>query len=100
MSIEDRSLPIPDEVLAQNDPEKAIEFIRAWWDGDQPRMTIRPVFSEPAAVGSLLAELSWHFSNAYADKHGLNQAEAFEAIRKAWVDAHARADAARAGGSQ
>ena len=55
MSIEDQSLPIPDEVLAQNDPEKAIEFIRAWWDGGQPRMTIRPVFSEPSAVGSLLA---------------------------------------------
>ena len=100
MSIEDQSLPIPAEGLAQNDPEKAIEFIRAWWDGGQPRMTIRPVFSEPSAVGSLLAELSWHFSNAYADKHGLDQAQTFEAIRKGWVDAHARADAARAGGSQ
>ena len=100
MSAQDHALPIPDEVLALTDPDKAIEFIRAWWDGGQPRMVIRPVFDEPAAMGKLLAELSWHFSNAYAAKHGLDQAQAFEAIRKGWIDAHARADAARAGGSQ
>ncbi|MFN4297916.1 MAG: DUF5076 domain-containing protein [Brevundimonas sp.] len=100
MSVQDQALPIPDEVLALEDPGKAIEFIRAWWDGGQPRMVIRPVFDEPAAIGKLLAELSWHFSNAYAGKYGLDQAEAFAAIRTAWGEAHERADAARSGGSQ
>lgn len=100
MSIQDQALPIPDEVLALEDTEDAIEFIRAWWDGGQPRMMIRPAFSNPEVVGNILAELSWHFSNAYAQKHGLDQTQTFQAIRTAWSDAHARADAARSGGSQ
>ena len=100
MSVQNNALPIPDEVLAQSDPDATIEFIRAWWDGGRPRMIIRPVFRDPAAIGGVLAELSWHFSNAYAEKHGLDQAETFAAIRAAWSDAHARGDTARSGGSQ
>ena len=100
MSVQDQARPIPDEVLAQTDPDKAVEFIRAWWDDGQPRMVIRPVFEKPDAVGTLLAELSWHFSNAYAQKYGLDQAETFKAIRAAWDDAHVQADAERSGGSQ
>lgn len=98
MSIENEALPIPEEVIAN--PERSTELIRVWWNDRLPRMIIRPAMQDPAAIGDILAELAWHFSNAYAEKHGMDQAETYKTICDAWTAAHAHAEATRSGDSQ
>jgi len=94
MSLEDKALGIPDE-LEKLDPEKVTELARIWWGETTPYMNIRPALQDPRFIGTMLAECAWHFSRAYAQMRGLDQAEAFKSIRDAWDEAHARAAASR-----
>jgi hypothetical protein len=61
--------------------------MRVWWNVDHPAMIIRPVHQDPAVVGALLAELAWHFSNAYAEKRGLAREETLAAIQGGFGEA-------------
>jgi hypothetical protein len=99
MSLEDKALSIPED-LAALDPEKVTELARIWWGENTPYMNIRPALNEPRFVGTMLAECAWHFSQAYAQMRGLDQAEAFKSICDAWDEAHARAAASRKETSQ
>ena len=87
--LEERALPIPEGINAPED--QVLELIRVWWNGNAPLMNIRPALQEPANVGVVLAELAWHFSHAYAQHHGMDQAKAFEEINESWTRAHAQA---------
>ena len=91
MTVEDRALSIPDDVRANEASDQMTEIARIWWNVDHPSMIIRPALNHPGAVGAVLAELAWHFSQAYAEKTGRPQDEVFEVICKAWTDAHERA---------
>lgn len=93
MSLQDRALPIPQEIEAAPDNEAATEMARVWWDGSRPKMVIRPMLKNPEAVGVLLAEMSWHFSNVYARAYNVSQPEAMKAIQNGWTSAQARAAA-------
>ena len=84
-------LPIPDEVSAEGG-DTVLELARVWWNGDQPAMMIRPALTNPELMGAVLAELSWHFSRAYAGSHGLDQAGSLKSIVKGWNEAHVRAE--------
>lgn len=88
-ALEERALPIPENLDAPED--QVLELIRVWWNGTGPAMNIRPALQEPANVGVVLAELAWHFSHAYAEKHGMDQAKAFQDISDSWTRAHERA---------
>lgn len=94
-ALEQRALPIPDGLDAPED--QVIELARVWWNGNGPLMNIRPALAEPGAVGVVLAELAWHYSHAYAQHRGLDQATAFKAICDSWSAAHARAAASAEG---
>lgn len=89
--LEQRALPVPEGLNAPED--QVLELIRVWWNGTGPVMNIRPALQEPGNVGVVLAELAWHFSHAYAEHHGFDQAEAFKAIGQSWDRAHAQAAA-------
>lgn len=39
-------------------------------------------------IGLIIADLAWHFSNAYAANGKFAQEEAFERIVKGWDDGH------------
>ena len=83
-------------------PEKdqIIELARVWWNGTGPIMNIRPALAEPGNIGVVLAELAWHYSHAYAEHHGFDQAVAFKAICDSWDAAHAKAQAANTESAQ
>ena len=88
-ALEQRSLPIPEGLDAPED--QIIELARVWWNGTGPIMNIRPALAEPGNIGVVLAELAWHYSHAYAEHHGFDQAVAFKAICDSWDAAHAKA---------
>ncbi|MEG1451894.1 DUF5076 domain-containing protein [Brevundimonas sp.] len=89
--LEQRALPIPDNLNTGSD--QVLELARIWWNENGASMNIRPALREPAHMGTVLAELAWHFSNAYTEHHGLDQAAAFADILKGWEEAHAKASA-------
>ena len=97
MSDDPRALPLPDNLKTAD--AQVTELARVWWNDDRPAMIIRPALQDPALMGGLLAELAWHFSAAYAEKHGLDQGEALVKIREGWTDGSGRFDAAKAEGS-
>jgi len=88
-ALEERALPIPEGLNAPDD--QILELVRVWWNGTGPVMNIRPALQEPANIGVVLAELAWHFSHAYAEHHGFDQAKAFQDINDSWNRAHAQA---------
>lgn len=90
---EQRALAIPPAIAnAETLAPEAHELIRAWWDGRQPRMMIRTTFDDPANVGTLLAELAWHFSEAYAQRLGKDREAILAEIVRTWGEQQARFD--------
>jgi len=89
------TLPIPEEIPAEGG-DGVTELARIWWNGNQPAMMIRPALNDPELMGGVLAELSWHFSRAYAGSHGMDQAETLKSIVKGWTQAHIRAEGLKA----
>lgn len=87
LTIDTQSLPIPEEVLGQP-LERVAELARVWWSDNQPQMMIRPAAEDPMLIGLIIADLAWHFSNAYAANGKFAQEEAFERIVKGWDDGH------------
>ncbi|MBA4803202.1 MAG: DUF5076 domain-containing protein [Brevundimonas sp.] len=85
MSIENQSLPIPDEVLLEEETEVA-ELARVWWCRNRPQMTIRPAARDPRLIGLILAELAWNYSNAYERAVGMDPEKAFSDILAGWQD--------------
>jgi hypothetical protein len=81
------ALPIPDEISA-NGGDNVTELARVWWNGERPAMIIRPALTNPEMMGAVLAELSLHFSRAYAEVHRMDEAGALDAILKGWSEAH------------
>jgi hypothetical protein len=81
-----RALPLPAAIAQATElaPE-AHELIRAWWDGERTRMMIRTTFDDPSRVGILLADLSWHFANGYANRLGLDREAVLADIRERWT---------------
>ena len=88
MSLEDKALPIPPQVVDQEND--VWELLRVWWSVDRPQMILRPIMVEERLVGSVLAEAAWHFSRAYAERAGKDQEEVLDIIRKEWDAAHER----------
>jgi len=88
--LSERELPIPDGVV-DSESVNTTELVRIWWQDDGPKMIIRPALREPKVVAAMLAELAFHFSRAFEDRAGIPQAEALEAIKAGWTDAHAHA---------
>ena len=82
--LEERALPIPPDLEAMAVSEFTQELVRAWWDGEQIRNVVRPAFNDYHVVGAMLAELSYHFSNAYAMQNGLDRREVLAGIRQRW----------------
>jgi hypothetical protein len=70
-------LTTPDSVVA--DPE-AIEIIRIWWSKNEPVMSVKPAFNNPAQFGELLAIAARHMAYGYAVRHGHNEKEAYNRI--------------------
>ncbi|WP_420469619.1 DUF5076 domain-containing protein [Brevundimonas sp. FT23042] len=70
-------LSVPDSIAA--DPE-AIEVIRMWWSKNEPVMSVKPAFNDPAQFGQLLAVAARHMAYGYAVRHGHNQKEAYNRI--------------------
>lgn len=99
LTIETQSLPIPEEVF--NHPlDRVAELARVWWSNDQPQMMIRPAAQDPMLIGIILADLAWHFSNAYAAGSKLDQKEAFDRILAGWDDGHRLRTEEQSGGAQ
>ncbi|WP_291840417.1 DUF5076 domain-containing protein [Brevundimonas sp.] len=73
----DFQLTTPDSIAA--DPE-AIEIIRMWWSKNQPVMSVKPAFNNPAQFGELLAIAARHMAYGYAVRHGHNEKEAYNRI--------------------
>jgi hypothetical protein len=90
MKLQDRALSIPEE-LTDAQAMQAVELARIWWGDASSHMTIRPALTNPGHTGAVLAEAAWHFSNAYAAQHDMDQAKAFAAILDGWTRAHAQA---------
>ncbi|RZI98029.1 MAG: DUF5076 domain-containing protein [Brevundimonas sp.] len=83
------ALPLPEGL--QSEPADAVtEIIRVWWNETQPAMIIRPALRDPATVGTVLAELAWHFSNAYAETKSMPREETLAAIRAGFDEAMRR----------
>lgn len=99
MKLQDRALSIPVE-LTDAQAEQAFELARIWWADAASHMTIRPALTNPGHMGAVLAECAWHFSNAYAAQHGMDQKKAFEAILDGWARAHEQAAAQSEGAAQ
>lgn len=83
------TLPIPDEISAEGG-DNVTELARVWWNGEQPAMIIRPALTSPEMMGAVLAELSLHFSRAYAEIHRMDETTSMAALLKGWSEAHSR----------
>ena len=70
-------LTTPDSVVA--DPE-AVEIIRMWWSKNEPVMSVKPAFNNPAQFGEMLAIAARHMAHGYAVRHGHNEKEAYNRI--------------------
>ena len=71
---EEHQLKTPDSVAA--DPE-AIEILRMWWSKQEPVMSIKPAFSDPAMFGRMLAYAATHMAHGYKVRHGLDERMAY-----------------------
>ncbi|WOB77478.1 DUF5076 domain-containing protein [Brevundimonas nasdae] len=98
LTIDTQSLPVPEQVLSQP-LDRVVELARVWWSGDQPEMIIRPAAQDPKLMGMVLADLAWHFSNAYAAGPGLDQKDSLDRILEGWKDGHKFREDAKPGGN-
>ncbi len=99
MTIEKYALPLPESMRNAEADERSVELGRVWWHQGEPHAIVRPALTDPAIMGEVLAEMSWHFADAYAAQHGLSQVEALAAMRRGWLTAHERGDALAAKGA-
>jgi len=76
-------LKTPDSVAA--DPE-AIEIIRMWWSKNEPVMSVKPAFSDPAQFGRLLAVAARHMAHGYNVRHGHDEKQAYNRILQGMTD--------------
>ncbi len=74
---EAHQLKTPESVAA--DPE-AIEIIRMWWSKNEPVMSVKPAFNDPAKFGELLAIAARHMAYGYAVRHGHDETQAYHRI--------------------
>ena len=81
---EEHQLKTPDSVAA--DPE-AIEILRMWWTKQEPVMSIKPAFSDPAMFGRMLAYAATHMAHGYKVRHGLDERMAYNQILAGLSDA-------------
>ena len=81
---EEHQLKTPDSVAA--DPE-AIEILRMWWTKQEPVMSIKPAFSDPAMFGRMLAYAATHMAHGYKVRHGLDERTAYNQILAGLSDA-------------
>ena len=81
---EEHQLKTPDSVAA--DPE-AIEILRMWWSKQEPVMSIKPAFSDPAMFGRMLAYAATHMAHGYKVRHGLDERMAYNQILAGLSDA-------------
>lgn len=79
----DFELRTPDSVAS--DPD-AIELIRMWWSRNEPVMSVKPAFSDPAKFGELLAIAARHMAHGYAVRHGHDETTAYHQILKGLSD--------------
>jgi|GEM_PF-486451 len=86
--LEERALPIPPAVADVPVNEFTHEIVRAWWDGERPRMMIRATFNDYRMAGTMLAELAYHFANAYAVAQNLNRDEVLKGLLAQWDEIH------------
>lgn len=76
-------LTTPESVAA--DPE-AIEIIRMWWSNNEPVMSVKPAFNDPAKFGELLAIAARHMAYGYAVRHGHDEKQAYNRILQGLSD--------------
>ena len=81
---EEHQLKTPPSVAA--DPE-AIEILRMWWSKQEPVMSIKPAFSDPAMFGRMLAYAATHMAHGYRVRHGLDERTAYNQILAGLSDA-------------
>ena len=81
---EEHQLKTPDSVAA--DPE-AIEILRMWWTNQEPVMSIKPAFSDPAMFGRMLAYAATHMAHGYKVRHGMDERTAYNQILTGMSDA-------------
>lgn len=99
LTLETQSLPVPDEVM-DLPLERVAELARVWWADNQPQMMIRPAAEDPMLIGIIIADLAWHFSNAYAASGKFEQHEALSRILAGWEEGHRIRIELKAGGAQ
>jgi len=92
----ERALPLP-EGLSEVEGVDNIELARIWWQEGMPRMIIRPMLADRKLVGTMLAQLAYHFSQAYEERTGQPQPEALKEIQQGWAEAHARVGGGKEG---
>ncbi len=90
------ALPEPYPVVGAPEDGTVMEVARVWINGGQPAIFVRPAYDDPRAMGVLLAELCWQFSDAYQEHRGVSQKEALEALKQGWIEGHRRAEAGQA----
>jgi hypothetical protein len=76
-------LKTPDSVAAD---DEAVEIIRMWWSRNEPVMSVKPAFNDPARFGELLAIAARHMAHGYAVRHGHNEKEAYNRILQGLSD--------------
>ena len=81
---EEHQLKTPASVVA--DPE-AIEIMRMWWSKQEPVMSIKPAFSDPAMFGRMLAYAATHMAHGYKVRHGMDERVAYNQILTGMSDA-------------
>ena len=77
------ALSTPDSVAAD---AEAVEIIRMWWSNNEPVMSVKPAFNDPAQFGQLLAVAARHMAHGYAVRHGHNEKEAYNRILQGLSD--------------
>jgi hypothetical protein len=81
---EEHQLKTPASVAA--DPE-AIEILRMWWSKQEPVMSIKPAFNDPAMFGRMLAYAATHMAHGYKVRHGMDERAAYNQILAGMSDA-------------
>lgn len=76
-------LKTPESVAAD---DEAVEIIRMWWSKNEPVMSVKPAFNDPAQFGQLLAIAARHMAHGYAVRHGHNEKEAYNRILQGLSD--------------
>jgi hypothetical protein len=80
---EEHELKTPESVAA--DPD-AIEILRMWWSKNEPVMSVKPAFNDPAKFGQLLAIAARHMAYGYAVRHGHDEKQAYNQILQGLSD--------------